>query len=113
MLIVWVALGITLALEVPIVAAFYGGQRARLAAAAVVANVGTNVAMNVLLVRSSRDSYDTTLLAGEAVALLLEAVVYAAVDRKHDLVKALTASAAANLASFGAGLLLFGRSRGG
>jgi hypothetical protein len=110
--IVWVALAITLAIEVPIVAAFYRGQRARLALAAVLANLATNLAMNMVIVRGSRAAYDETLLVGEAVALLLEAAVYAAVDRKHDLVTGFTASAAANLASFGAGLVVFGHHGG-
>jgi tryptophan-rich sensory protein len=110
--IVWVALAITLAIEVPIVAAFYKGQRARLALAAVLANLATNLAMNMVIVRGSRAAYDETLLVGEAVALLLEAAVYAAVDRKHDLVKGFTASGAANLASFSAGLVVFGHHGG-
>lgn len=75
-------------------------------AACVVANAATNLAMNFLLVRA-HFSYDPMLLAGESAALLAETCVYAVVDREHDWARALTASAAANLASFGAGLVLF------
>jgi hypothetical protein len=101
-----VALAITLLLEVPIVAAFYPGHRARMAIAATVANVATNLAMNLVIERRLF-AYSSTLLTGEAVALVAEAVVYALVAPGRDWAKAFTASAAANLASFGAGLVLF------
>jgi hypothetical protein len=100
------ALAITLVIEVPIVALFYKERRLRMITACIVANAVTNLAMNLLLVRTHL-AYDPTLLTGESVALLAEACVYAVVDREHDWAKALTASAAANLASFGAGLVLF------
>jgi hypothetical protein len=100
------ALAITLAVEVPIVALFYRGRGLRMIAACVLANAATNLAMNLLLVRAHL-AYDATLLTGESAALLAEACVYGVVDREHDWARALTASAAANLASFGAGLVLF------
>ena len=101
-----VALAITLVIEVPIVAAFYRGHRVRMAIAATLANIATNLAMNALLVRGALP-YNPTLLAGEGVALAAEAIVYGLVAPGRDWAKAITASAAANLASFAAGLLFF------
>jgi hypothetical protein len=100
-----VALAVTLVIEVPIVAAFYRGDRVRMAITAVLANIATNLAMNALLVHRVLP-YNPTLLAGEGVALVAEAVVYGLVAPGRDWAKAITASAAANLASFAAGLIL-------
>ncbi len=105
------ALGITLVLEVPIVLAFYPGRRLRMAIAAVVANAATNLALNSVLL-FGRLPYERTLLTGEAMALVSEAVVYALVSGAGtgcDWPRAVAASGAANLASFGAGLILLGR----
>jgi hypothetical protein len=109
--VVAIALAITLVLEVPIVAAFYPGHRLRMAMAAVMANVTTNLTLNVALVYAGL-SYHPALLTGEAGALGFEMIVYAMVapriGKRHDWWRALAASGAANFASFGAGLLLFG-----
>src|SRR5512142_1725984 len=100
-----VALGITLVLEVPIVAALYPGRRARLALVCAVATTATHLLLHFgfprLLPRGS-----PVLLAGEAFATLSEAAVYAVFGR--ELGRALVASGLANAASFGAGLILFG-----
>jgi hypothetical protein len=48
-----VALAVTLLLEVPVVAIAYPGQRARMAAVALVANTATNLTLNVALPRVS------------------------------------------------------------
>lgn len=106
------ALGITLAIEVPIVAAFYPGRRLRMAVAAVIANAVTNLTLNGVLL-FGHWPYERTLLTGEAMALVFEAVVYAMVSGTlgpgRDWPRALAASGAANLASFAAGLVLFGK----
>ena len=105
------ALAVTLAVEVPIVAAFYPGQRLRMAVACALATTATNLALNLALTRA-RLSHDETLLAGETLALVLEALIYARVARRErseaGWSRALAASVAANLASFGAGLILLG-----
>jgi hypothetical protein len=101
-----IALAVTLAVEVPIVAWVFRGQRARMALACALATSATNLAMNTLLYPRA-GSYDAYILIGEIGATLVEAAVYYAVDRDHDPGRALLASALANAASFGAGLLLF------
>jgi hypothetical protein len=102
----WIGLAITLVVEVPIVAAFYRGQRVRMAIACAIATSATNLALNFLLARRTF-TFDRTLLVGEAAALIAEGTVYFFVATDRDWRRALTASAAANLASFGVGLLLF------
>jgi hypothetical protein len=100
------ALAVTLALEVPIVSLFYSGERARMALACAFATSATNLAMNAWLVHAAR-SYDAYLLGGELGASMLEALVYVAASRRHDLGRSLIASGIANAASFIAGLLLW------
>jgi hypothetical protein len=97
---------LTVAVEVPVVAALFPGQRARLALACALGTSLTNLAMNLVLPRwlGTGALY---LLVGELSALVLEALLYAAVSRPRDLVRAATASALANGASFAAGLLVF------
>ncbi|MFO0588139.1 MAG: hypothetical protein U0441_11395 [Polyangiaceae bacterium] len=102
-----VAWGITVVIESPIVAAFYPDRRARMGAVCAVATSLTNLSMNVLLPRWLGTGM-TFLLVGEAAALLLEAAVYWLVAKPRDPGRALAASAVANSASFGAGLLLRG-----
>jgi hypothetical protein len=102
------ALAVTLILEVPIVAAFYPKQRLRMGIACAIATTATNLALNLTLTRSQL-GWDATLVTGESLALVLEAAVYAYVAQRDERgwPRALAASAAANLASYGAGLLLF------
>jgi hypothetical protein len=103
---VWLALAITLLVEIPVVAVFYPRHRLRMILACIVANCITNLSLNVLLLRAAF-AYDSTLLVGESAALVFEALVYAFVAPNREWSRALAASAAANLASFGIGLILF------
>ena len=99
------AWAVTVAVEVPCVAALYPGQRRRMAIACALATSVTNVAMNVALPRWLGVGL-TFLLVGEIGALILEALVYARARRPRDWGRALAASALANGASFSVGLLL-------
>lgn len=101
-----VALAVTIAVEVPIVALVFPGERIRMALACAVATSATNLAMNLLLYPRA-GSWNTYILVGEIGATLVEAAVYWVVSREHDVGRALLASALANGASFSAGLLLF------
>lgn len=97
------ALGVTLLLEVPMVAAFYPGRRRRLALACALATTATHLLLHfafpLLLPRG------TALLAGEAFATLAEAGVYWAAGG-GELGRGLVASGLANAASFTLGPLL-------
>jgi hypothetical protein len=95
-----IALAVTLMIEVPLVSALYRGERARLACAAVVANVATNLALNLVLAPRGH------LVLGEVLAVVVEAATYAVASRRGDLPRAVAVSAAANLASFTLGPLL-------
>jgi len=95
---------LTLAVEVPCVAALYPGRRRAMALACALGTTATNLAMNGLLPRWLGTGA-AWLVTGEAAALVLEALLYWAVSRPRDPVRALTASALANGASFAAGLL--------
>lgn len=101
------ALLITVALEVPVVAACYPRERLRMALTCLGATTVTNLAMNGLLLPVS-PSYAFYLLVGETAALVLEAAAYVALSRGHEPGRAALASALANSLSFGAGLLLWG-----
>jgi hypothetical protein len=96
---------LTLAVEVPCVAALYPGRRLAMGLACALGTTATNLAMNGLLPRWLGTGA-TWLVTGEAAALVLEALLYWAVARPRDPVRAFTASALANGASFAAGLLL-------
>ena len=98
---------LTATVETPIVAAFYSTQAWRMAATCLVATLGTNVAMNAWLPRYT-SSYLEWLVVGEALAFGLEALAYAAVARPRDFTRAIAASATANAASLGAGVLVGG-----
>jgi hypothetical protein len=102
---VWVAWLLTVAVEVPSVAAAYPGQRIRMAVACALGTSATNLAMNGLLPRLL-GSGAAFLVAGELGSLLAEALLYALVSRPRDPARALAASALANAASFAAGLVL-------
>jgi hypothetical protein len=99
------AWGVTVAIEAPLVALVYPGQRWKMAGVCAITTSVTNLAMNVLLPRWLGVGL-AFLLVGEVGALLLEALVYAVVRRPRDVGRALTASALANGASFAIGLLL-------
>lgn len=99
------ALAVTLAVEVPVVAAFYPGRRRRMALVSAAANLATHLLLHFafpfLLPRGV-----SPLLPGEAFATLAEAGAYAIWAGQPG--RALVASAVANSLSFGAGLILFG-----
>ena len=100
----FLALGITLITEVPIVAALFPGRRVRMGLVCAVATTATHVALHfdfppLLPARVP------ALLFGEAFATLAEAAAYVAVSR--DVGRSLVASAIANTTSFCAGLILF------
>lgn len=99
-----VALLVTLAIEVPLVAALFPGQRLRMACVAVAANVATNLTLNLVLPRIAalRGHY---LIPGEILAVVAEAAAYALASRPRDVPRSLLASSLANALSFGAGLL--------
>ncbi len=99
------ALALTVAVETPVVAAVYRGQRLRMAVVCILTTSATNVGMNTWL-RSTAASYDQYVLVGEACAVLVEAVVYALASRGRDVPKAMLASGAANALSYAAGLVL-------
>ncbi len=98
-----VALGVTLAVEVPIVAAFFPGRRRRMALVCAIATTATHLVLHFVLPRFLPPG--TALLAGEALATVAEAAAYAIVSR--DLGRSLVASAVANAASYALGLILF------
>lgn len=98
------ALAITLAVEVPLVAALYPGQRLRLAGVAVLANAATNLTLNLGLPRVPTLA-GRHVIPGEMLAVVAEAAAYAWTSRPRDLPRALFVSSLANAASFGVGLL--------
>lgn len=101
-----VALGITLAVEIPVVAALYRGQRGRMAITCALATSATHLFMHFGLPRLLSPG-GSVVLVGEIIALLVEAAVYAAVARPREPGRALIASALANSLSYAAGLVIF------
>jgi hypothetical protein len=99
-----VALVVTLIVEVPVVAALYPRQRRKMASVAVVANIATNLTLNLLLphLEVLRGRH---LLPGEIMAVVVEAAAYAIASRPRDVPRALVASSLANALSFGLGLI--------
>jgi hypothetical protein len=96
------ALLLTLVTEVPIVAACFPGQRARLAAAAAIATTATHLCMHLVLLDLLGPR--GFVPAGEALALVVEGLVYASVARPRALKRGILASALANTVSFAIGL---------
>jgi hypothetical protein len=99
------ALALTLAIEVPLVALVFSGQRLRMALVAAVATTATHLFMHFVLPRLGL-TYAGWLVSGELVALVGEAAAYAFLSRPRDLPRALAASAVANAASYAVGLFL-------
>ncbi len=99
------ALGLTLALEVPVVAAFYPGRRLRMALVCAAATTSTHLLLAFgfprLLPRGM-----SALWVGETFATVGEAGAYWLAAREPG--RALVASAVANTLSFAAGVVLFG-----
>ncbi len=97
------ALVVTLAIEVPIVAALFPGQRVRMALVAAVANIATNLTLNLVLARwAALGGYQVP--AGEILAVVLEAAAYGVASRPRDWSRSTLASSLGNALSFAAGL---------
>jgi hypothetical protein len=93
------AAGVTCLIEVPLVALFFPGERLRMAGVALVANVATNLTLNVLLPAwGYRGAH--WLFWGELAVMLVEAAVYVLLSRGRDLGRALLASGLGNASSF-------------
>ena len=99
------ALLLTLAIEVPLVAWIYPGERVRLAIACGVTTTATHLTMHHVLPLVLASS-GQVLVIGEAMALIVEAAVYAGVSRTRSVGRALVASAVANAVSYGVGITL-------
>lgn len=104
------ALALTISLEAPIVAACHPGARLRMGLVCVVATTITHVIMHFALQPALAGSYTAWLVSGELLALIGEWAAYTIAQpaEARDPGRALLASAAANAASFGAGMLWFG-----
>ena len=92
-------MGATLILEVPVVALCYPRQRVRMALVALVANTFTNLVLNVVLSATPvlKEHY---LLIGEILAVVIEALAYAAAGRPRDFGRALAVSGLGNALSY-------------
>jgi hypothetical protein len=101
-----VAVALALVIEVPVVVLFFPGQRAKMAAVAAVANVATNLTLNLVLPHISW-LHGRWVLPGEILAVVVEAAAYAVASRPHDLARSLLVSSLGNALSFGVGLLPF------
>lgn len=99
------ALAATLILELPVVALSFPGQRGRLTLVALIANVGTNLTLNVLL-PGAPGLGGHHVLVGEALAVVGEALAYAAASRPHDLGRSFIVSGASNALSYELGGLI-------
>ncbi len=99
------ALAITLALEVPVVAACFPGQRVRLAAACALTTTATHLFMHFGLPWLGLGPLGVVVV-GEVLATTVEAGVYTAVSRPRSLGRGLVASALANSVSYAAGAAL-------
>jgi hypothetical protein len=99
------ALVVTLAIEVPLVAIVFRGQRARMALVCAVTTGATNLFMNTAF-RTWIPERGLAITLGELGALAIEAAVYALASRPRDVPRALLASALANAASYAAGFVL-------
>jgi hypothetical protein len=103
--VVLTAFALTVAIEVPLVALVFKGQRVRMALVCAITTGATNLFMNTVL-RTLIHDRGLAITVGELGALAIEAAVYALASRPRDLPRALFASALANAASYVAGLVL-------
>jgi len=96
------ALVITLALEVPLVAAMFPGQRVRMAILAAIMNTLTNLTLNCFfaVIPWMRGHH---ILYGEVFALVTEAAAYAVFSRPRRVGRSVLASLLGNALSFCAG----------
>jgi hypothetical protein len=102
------ALAVTIGLETPVVAAVFPGRRVRMGLVCIAATTATHAVMHFALPRIC-PTFTSWVLAGEAQALVLEALAYWFFGKPRDPGRALIASALANSASYAAGLLIFGQ----
>ena len=98
------ALGVTVAIEVPLVALAFPGERLKMAACALVATTLTHLGMH-LVTPISPEALMTWLIVGETAAVVLEGLAYWAVTNKRGFLWAMGVSIIANAASFSAGFL--------
>ncbi len=97
-----VGLPLVIAIEAPIVAAFFPGRRKLLAVRCAVATAVTYFVLHWFLALEQFGL--RPIIVGEALATLAEAAVY--VRASGELLRSLVASLVANVASFAAGLVL-------
>ncbi|MGC4064059.1 MAG: hypothetical protein QM784_05350 [Polyangiaceae bacterium] len=95
----------TVVVESPIVALVYRTRWQKMATAAAITTGLTNLGMNTVLSGGTSNGLPFTLVVGESFALFFEAFVYARLEPHRGRGRALIASAVANSASFGLGLL--------
>ncbi len=99
------ALGLTLGVEVPVVALFYPGRRLRMALVCAAATTLTHLLLAFGFPRILPRGI-SALWVGETFATVAEAGAYWLAGRQAG--RALVASALANSCSFGLGLIVFG-----
>ena len=101
-----ISLIVTIAIEVPIVAWFFKGQRLRMSLVCLVTTSVTHLAMHHLLPQFIETRIQWILI-GEAFALIFEAAAYTCVSRPRSFSRALMASGLANMTSYAAGILVW------
>jgi len=97
------ALTLTLATEIPIVAAFFPGHRARMAMVCALTTTATHLFLHFVLPRLLPVGSFSLVLAEGGITLVEAAAYWAA---SQDPGRSLAASALANAASFVAGLIV-------
>lgn len=100
-----IALGVTLAVEVPLVAAAFPEERLRMAVCALVATTVTHVGMHLVTPITTEMLY-LWLVVGELGAFVLEGSAYAVATKKRGILWAFAVSLVANAASFSMGWLM-------
>jgi hypothetical protein len=99
------ALGVTLVVEMLIVAALFRGQRIRMVLVCALATTATHLSMHFVLPQFF-STHRYVVIVGEALALVVEALAYGALAHPRDWPRALIVSALANSASYGAGFVI-------
>ena len=98
------ALTATICIEVPVVILFFPEQRVRMGVSCLLATTATHLFLFFGVPAFCPLQYQIVL--GESIAVVVEAVVYIVVSRPRNVSKSLLASAIANTASYGAGVVL-------
>lgn len=99
------ALAVTVAIEAPVVALLYKGQRRRMMVVCILTTSATNLLLNTAL-RWLVPGHGLAVIFGELIAFGVEATAYAIASNPRDVPRALTVSAIANAASFAVGASL-------